>query len=231
MARLGLGNRSWKCVFANDNSTKKALTYRMAFREGDKLKRCDVAHIATDDLPGQATPAWASFPCQDLSVAGTGAGLNGERSGTFHYFWDLIEQLQAQERQPRIVALENVVGALTSHSGKDFQTILERMATTGYRTGALVIDAVHFLPQSRPRLFIVGVREDCDIPVDLISQIAGKALAHQAHATSLSISTGVLTEQMDLVECSETKCPCRRLVHSFAYRRGPYQLTHVKGDR
>ncbi len=147
----------------------------MAFREGDKLKRCDVAHIATDDLPGQATLAWASFLCQDLSLAGTGAGLNGERSGTFHYFWDLIEQLQAQERQPRIVALENVVGALTSHSGKDFQTILERMATTGYRTGALVIDAVHFLPQSRPRLFIVGVREDCDIPVDLISQIAGKA--------------------------------------------------------
>ena len=174
MARLGLGSRSWKCVFANDNSIKKALAYRTAFRGGDELKRCDVAHIATDDLPGQATLAWASFPCQDLSLAGSGAGLNGERSGTFHSFWDLVEQLQAQQRQPRIVALENVVGALTSHSGKDFQTILERMAATGYRTGALVIDAVHFLPQSRPRLFIVGVREDCDIPMDLISQAAGK---------------------------------------------------------
>ena len=158
MARLGLGDAHWNCVFANDNSSKKALAYRMAFEGGNELKRCDIAQLRADDIPGEAALAWASFPCQDLSLAGTGAGLMGERSGTFHVFWDLIEQLRAQNRQPRLVALENVVGALSSHSGKDFQTILERMAVTGYRTGALVMDAIHFLPQSRPRLFIVGVR-------------------------------------------------------------------------
>ncbi|MGC2662408.1 MAG: DNA cytosine methyltransferase [Bryobacteraceae bacterium] len=171
MARLGLGERNWKCVFANDNSSKKAAAYRTAFGGGDELKRCDIAHLTSGDLPGQAVLAWASFPCQDLSLAGNGAGLNGKRSGTFHAFWNLIERLKGEERMPRIVVLENVTGALSSHLGIDFRAILERMTASGYRTGALVIDAVLFLPQSRPRLFIIGVRRSCVIPPEIESQI------------------------------------------------------------
>jgi DNA (cytosine-5)-methyltransferase 1 len=60
--------------------------------------------------------------------------------------------------------LENVCGALTSHDGKDFAAIGEALVGSGYRFGAMVIDAVRFVPQSRPRLFIVGVRQELAIP-------------------------------------------------------------------
>jgi DNA (cytosine-5)-methyltransferase 1 len=112
---------------------------------------------------------WGSFPCQDLSLAGAGAGLTGERSGTFYPFWDIVKGLIAEGRGPRIVALENVCGTLTSHKGRDFNAICNTFADAGYRYGALVIDAALFVPQSRPRLFIIGVRADLKIDPSLIA--------------------------------------------------------------
>ena len=117
--------------------------------------------------PGEADMAWASFPCQDLSLAGAGAGLDGERSGMFWPFWKLIGKLRAEARHPKLVVLENVYGAITSHDGKDFTAISTALAKENYRFGAIVIDAVHFVPQSRPRLFIIGVRSDAHIPVGI----------------------------------------------------------------
>jgi DNA (cytosine-5)-methyltransferase 1 len=169
MARLGLGERNWECTFANDICEKKAAAYRAAFKSAHELRVSDIAGLTTNDLPGNPSLAWASFPCQDLSLAGNGAGLSGSRSGTFKPFWTLIEQLSLEDRAPRVVVLENVTGAITSHGGKDFRTILNCMTGTGYRPGALVIDAVHFLPHSRPRLFIVGLRSDITPPNKLIS--------------------------------------------------------------
>jgi DNA (cytosine-5)-methyltransferase 1 len=163
MARLGLGSR-WECVFANEWCEKKAASYRAKFGASRELEVKDVAKLTIADIPGRAELCWASFPCQDLSLAGSWAGLRGERSGTFSPFWKLVEGLAKESRAPRLVVLENVVGTLTSHRGRDFSTIVSAMAHTGYRTGAMVIDAVHFLPQSRPRLFIVGVFQDTSVP-------------------------------------------------------------------
>jgi DNA (cytosine-5)-methyltransferase 1 len=165
MARLGLG-ADWECTFSNEWCEKKAAAYRARFGE-DGLRVCDVAALTPADLPGVPTLAWASFPCQDLSLAGAGAGLHGERSGTFKPFWKLMCQMVHHGRRPQIIVLENVVGALTSHGGKDFTYIVGALAKEGYRVGALVMDAVLFLPQSRARLFIVGVHEDTAIPAQL----------------------------------------------------------------
>jgi hypothetical protein len=91
MARAGLGG-GWKCLFANDFDYKKGETYRKNW--GDKeLKTLDVGKLKASDLPGSADLVWASFPCQDLSLAGGGAGLKGERSGTFWPFWKLMTGL------------------------------------------------------------------------------------------------------------------------------------------
>ncbi len=166
MARIGLGS-AWRCTFANEWSDKKASSYREYFGNAD-LRIDDVADVTTDDLPGVPTLAWASFPCQDLSLAGSGAGLKGERSGTFKVFWKLVDQMVAVKRAPKIVVLENVVGTLSSHGGRDFATLLRTMADSGYAVGALVIDAVHFLPQSRPRLFIIGVQLSGKSPASVI---------------------------------------------------------------
>lgn len=162
MARAGLGE-GWRCLFANDFDAKKAESYRANWGGGE-LHVGDVRKISTAQLPGRADLVWASFPCQDLSLAGAGAGLKGERSGTFWPFWSLMKELRKEGRHPPLIVLENVCGALTSHGGKDFTEICKALADEGYKFGALVIDAALFLPQSRPRLFIIAAREDVVVP-------------------------------------------------------------------
>jgi len=166
MARLGLGE-GWTCAFSNEWCEKKAASYRARFG-GSELRVCDVADLTPDDLPGTPTLVWGSFPCQDLSLAGNGAGLEGDRSGTFKPFWELMRGLVRLDRHPQLIVLENVVGTLTSHDGKDFGRIVGALAEEGYRVGAMVIDAVRFVPQSRPRLFIVGVHSAIAVPTALM---------------------------------------------------------------
>ena len=165
MARAGMGP-DWTCLLANDIDEKKGRSYAQNWGTTD-LRVADVATLSTIDAPGSVDLAWASFPCQDLSLAGNGAGLSGSRSGTFLPFWHLMRKLIAEDRAPRVIALENVCGALTSHDGSDFSTICGLFHQSGYLVGAMVIDAAVFLPQSRPRLFIVGVSKDLSLPSGL----------------------------------------------------------------
>jgi len=170
MARAGLGD-DWQCVFSNDFDFKKGVAYQSNWDKDGHivLKVGDIRKVETSELPGTADLAWASFPCQDLSLAGGGAGLRGERSGTFYPFWDIVKRLIAEGRAPRVVAMENVTGTLTSHGGKDFAAICQTFADNGYRYGAMVIDAALFVPHSRPRLFVVGVRDDVEFDEAMVS--------------------------------------------------------------
>lgn len=167
MARAGLGP-GWECLFANDFCEKKAASYRSNW-EGSLLYVGDIASVKSSHLPGRADMAWASFPCQDLSLAGRGAGLDGDRSGTFWAFIKLMKRLNKEGRKPSVIALENVFGAVTSHSGADFEAIINAVAGEGYRIGGMIIDAVHFVPQSRPRLFVVAIDFTLPIPAELYS--------------------------------------------------------------
>ena len=172
MARAGLGDR-WRCLFANDFARKKTTSYVLNWG-ADNLVCGDVRDITTDDLTSRADLVWASFPCQDLSLAGGGAGLKGERSGTFWPFWCLMTALADESRAPAVIVLENVCGTLSSHGGKDFRAICKALCDGGYRFGAVVIDAVHFVPQSRPRLLIVAARSDIRVPDTLCAQEPGR---------------------------------------------------------
>ncbi len=162
MARAGLGER-WQCLFANDFDPKKAESYERNWGSEHLLVK-DIAEVALSELPGEADLAWASFPCQDLSLAGNGGGLKSARSGSFWPFRDLMLGLRREGRSPKMIVLENVVGAITSHGGKDFAALIAALVEIDYRVGAMVIDAAHFVPQSRPRLFIIAVRSDLVIP-------------------------------------------------------------------
>ena len=170
MARAGLGT-GWHCAFANDFDAMKADVY--AANWGDRPLVRDVNAVTIADLPGEADLVWGSFPCQDLSLAGNSAGIGTEReqtrSGAFWAFWRLIEGLRDNGRAPSIVVLENVYGSLTANNGRDFAAIARALALGGYRFGAMLIDAVQFLPQSRPRVFIVAVRSDLTVPQSLLS--------------------------------------------------------------
>ena len=190
MARLGLGP-AWRCTFSNDICDRKAASYRAYFGDAE-LRVEDVARLKPKDLPGNPTLVWGSFPCQDLSLAGNGAGLDGDRSGTFNPFWKLMRGVIRLGRIPQIVVLENVVGALTSHDGRDFTAIVDALVQEGYRVGALVMDAVRFLPHSRPRLFIVAVHQEIAVP----SQLVCPDMSEPWHTTSLRTAYGRLPEPL-----------------------------------
>lgn len=168
MAGIGLGPQ-WHCLFANEIDAQKGKSYRANHAGGKELLLRDVAQVNLTDLPGQPDLIWASFPCQDLSLAGKGAGLAGKRSGMFKPFWKLVEQLHADQRGPKMIALENVYGAITSNGGRDFATLANAFSDLGYYFGAVVVDAVHFLPHSRPRFFMVGIHPDLHIPEEVIA--------------------------------------------------------------
>lgn len=156
MARIGLGD-AWRCLFANDFDAVKAQTYRANFADAEAhLREGDVWKLSAADLPGRADLAWASSPCQDFSLAGGRAGLAGGRSSAFFGFWRLVEALGAGGRAPRTVVIENVAGLFTSHGGADFTALCAALAGQGYSFGALEIDAACFLPQSRPRAFVIA---------------------------------------------------------------------------
>lgn len=161
MAGKGLG-AGWKCLFANDMDPIKAQIYRDNHDGGQELLERNVARVSISDLHGRPDLAWASFPCQDLSLAGKRAGLVGERSGMFIPFWELMQAMESEGRAPRMIAIENVRGTITSRGGKDFASLSSAFAEMGYRFGATVVDAVHFLPQSRPRFFMIGVHPDVE---------------------------------------------------------------------
>ncbi len=156
LARLGL-EPDFACVFANDIDPAKARAYRTAFDDAP-MHQGDIWKLSAADLPGQAALAWASFPCQDLSLAGARRGLAAPRSGAFWGFHSLIEKLASENRAPDILALENVTGLLSSHGGADFAALVHALDDLGYRVGAMEIDAALFTPQSRQRLFIVAAR-------------------------------------------------------------------------
>ena len=104
--------------------------------------------------------AWGS-PCQDLSVAGKRAGLDGSRSGLFHEGIRIIKELRKETNNvyPRISLWENVYGALNSNKGADFGVILDEMAEAGSLVQEWrVLDAQYFgVPQRRRRVFLVSV--------------------------------------------------------------------------
>jgi DNA (cytosine-5)-methyltransferase 1 len=160
MARIGLGP-DWRCIFANDRDAKKCAAYRENFGS-DELIEADAEALTITALPAvKADLAWASFPCQDLSLAGRRAGLAGARSGAFFHFHRFIDELAHARRAPRTIVVENVTGLLTSARGSDFSEVVAAFAGAGYRVSALVLNASAFVPQSRPRLFIFAFGPDC----------------------------------------------------------------------
>ncbi len=183
MARLGLGE-GWTCAFANDFDPVKAATYRANFADAaDHFHQGDVFALEARDLPGRADLAWASSPCQDFSLAGGRAGLGGGKSSAFFGFWRLIEALADEGRAPRTLVIENVSGILTSRNGADFTALAQALADQGYGFGALEIDAAAFLPQSRPRVFVIATRDAP--PPGLLGPSAGHSRGVQAAAARL----------------------------------------------
>jgi DNA (cytosine-5)-methyltransferase 1 len=155
-----LRRSGWRPIYANDIAASKRDMYAGHYGPAAHYHVADVWEVDSvveriHDRPFLAT---ASFPCTDMSLAGKRRGLAGEQSGALFGFLQAIERLG--ERQPLLMLLENVPGFLTSHGGADFATAVAELAALGYWMDSFVVDARWFVPQSRPRLFLVGFHEE-----------------------------------------------------------------------
>lgn len=161
LMRIGLEQAGWRVVWANDIDEDKHRMYSGNF--SDDIARFEVGDIHKLDFKKipEVALATASFPCNDLSLAGSRHGLAGANSSAF---WGFIDALKGMGRKsPRMVMLENVAGFLTSHDGNDFRDACLALNGLGYAVDAFMVDASLFVPQSRVRLFLVGKKERPEI--------------------------------------------------------------------
>lgn len=150
-------------VWANDISEQKAAVYEANFGS-EYFRLDDIKNVNGSELPF-AHLSWASFPCQDLSLAGAIGGIHAARSGLV---WEWLRVVDEMDEKPKILALENVVGLLSTNSGDNYRALHFALVNRGYRCGAIVLNASLFLPQSRPRVFVIAVQKGCDIPRELM---------------------------------------------------------------
>ena len=143
-------------------------------------------------------------PCQDLSVAGKRAGLDGERSGLFMEAIRIIKEMREETngKSPTFIVWENVPGAFSSNKGEDFRTVLEEIAKIadgnvtiprpdkgkwfnageivgdGYSIAWRVLDAQFWgVPQRRKRIYLVA---------DFADRRAGKILFERESVSGYS---------------------------------------------
>lgn len=154
LVRSGMEAAGFEVVWANDISPMKHAVYAANF-DGDDYRLCDVRDVSGGDVP-DVDVATASFPCTDLSLAGHRRGLAGEQSGLYYEFVRVLSEMG--ERRPPAVLIENVPSFISSRGGRDLHDALASLNRLGYSCDLAVVDSRWFVPQSRNRLFILGMR-------------------------------------------------------------------------
>lgn len=152
LVRLAMEKHGWQVVFANDIDPLKKQMYEANFGD-EHFVLGDIHDLKPADLP-VCDLFTASFPCNDLSIAGAREGLSGKESSAFWGLIDIVRKMGS--KRPPLILLENVVGFLQSHGGKDFETAMLALNRLGYTVDAFILNAVQWTPQSRARLFIVA---------------------------------------------------------------------------
>ena len=150
-------------IWANDICEKKAEVY-CANATDDHFLLDDICNVSGLDLP-PAQLSWASFPCQDLSLAGLSGGIHASRSGLV---WEWLRVMREMPVRPKLLVAENVVGLVSRKGGADYRQLHEALTSEGYRVGAMLLNASLFVPQSRPRIFVIAVDRSVAIPNELM---------------------------------------------------------------
>lgn len=174
LIKLALTQAGWAVTFANDINPRKHDLYQAAFGIDSPYIIGNIFDLDPNTIP-PTTLTTCCFPCIDLSLAGKQVGLHGRHSSAY---WGFINILAAQgDNAPPLVLLENVRGWLTAHGGADFRLALQALNSLGYGVDVFELDALHVVPQSRPRVFVVATRPPFGSPNPAIIQRRPATLA------------------------------------------------------
>lgn len=160
--RLGFERIGGRCVFTSEWDKNCLRTYQENYRAEHPITG-DITKVDPGEIPDHHV-LLAGFPCQPFSIAGVtkknalsrNHGFMCEAQGTL--FFDIARIIK--ERRPTAFLLENVKNLKSHDQGRTFQVIMGTLREElGYDVYAKVIDAQHFVPQHRERVFIVGFRD------------------------------------------------------------------------
>lgn len=150
---VGLKAAGYNIVWANDFDKNVVKAYKANL--GDYIVHGDITAIDPNDIPDVDIIAGGP-PCQDYSVAGTGAGERGERGKLVWAYLDII-----QRKQPKAFIFENVKGLVGKKHKHTFEALLTKFNEIGYNVSHRVVNAWDYgVAQKRERVFIVGIRKD-----------------------------------------------------------------------
>jgi DNA (cytosine-5)-methyltransferase 1 len=119
-------------------------------------------------------------------------GMRASRSGLF---WEWLRVIDEMASLPKVICLENVVGLVSSQKGSQYQVLHEALVERGYRVGPMMLDAIHWLPQSRRRIFIVAIQKGFETS------------SLETQAPNWTHSAGVLNASADLEQLVWWKLP------------------------
>jgi DNA (cytosine-5)-methyltransferase 1 len=142
----------FEIVWANEIVTIACETYKR--NVGEHIV-CDNIWNVINSIPNDIDVIIGGFPCQDLSINGKGAGINGERSSLYTAMVKAISL-----RKPAAFVAENVKGLLMKHNRSSYDKIFEDFSSLGYNLSVNLYNAADYsVPQNRERVFIVGIKE------------------------------------------------------------------------
>ena len=136
-------------IWANDINEAACRTYRKNVEAN--IVPGDIWQ-AMNQMPASADIVIGGFPCQDISVNGKGAGVDGKRSGLYKAMVEVVSRVK-----PKIFVAENVKGLLMRHNAESLERVLKDFNGLGYNvTFNLYNTADYGVPQTRERIIIVG---------------------------------------------------------------------------
>jgi DNA (cytosine-5)-methyltransferase 1 len=143
----------FEIIWANDLNSAACRTYKKNI--GEHIVEGDIWK-AIDEMPLEADVVIGGFPCQDISINGKGAGVDGKRSGLYRAMVEVVSRIR-----PKIFVAENVKGLLMKHNENSLKQILTDFRALGYDVTYQLYNAADYgVPQTRERVFIVGTRSD-----------------------------------------------------------------------
>jgi DNA (cytosine-5)-methyltransferase 1 len=160
-------------IWANELNANACKTYRENLDK--EIVEGDIWEVM-DDIPREADVVIGGFPCQDISVNGNGAGINGKRSGLYRAMVEVVKRVR-----PRIFIAENVKGLMTKKHKSDLETVIADFSSLGYKVRYDLYNSADYgVPQTRERVLIVGTLPSMEefIPPEPL-------LSKESHVTAL----------------------------------------------
>ena len=149
--RMGAENVGGKCVFSSEINPKAAKVYEKNFKENPLG---DVTKINLNTLPN-FDMLCAGFPCQPFSISGKKKGFEDTRGTLFFDICRIIDN-----KQPKVVFLENVKHLIHHDKGKTLKVILNTLENMNYKVTYRLLNAKDFgVPQNRERIIIIASKK------------------------------------------------------------------------